>query len=151
MSWETAFSAANIMAMIAWIGLIFLPRWPALLAGCLYAGVGLLSLAYTVLIIGFLTGGIDPGPGNGGEASFSSIEGVKAALSTDGGLTMGWIHYLAFDLFVGIWIARDADAKGFSRILQAPILFFTFMAGPVGLFLWLVIREKRARESGRFS
>lgn len=151
MSWETAFSAANIMAMIAWIGLIFLPRWPALLAACLYAGVGLLSLAYTVLIIGFLTGGIDPGPGNGGEASFSSIEGVKAALSTDGGLTMGWIHYLAFDLFVGIWIARDADAKGFSRILQAPILFFTFMAGPVGLFLWLVIREKRARESGRFS
>ena len=151
MAWESLFSIANMIAIIAWFGLILLPRWPALLAGCLYAGSGLLSLAYTVLIVGFMTGGIDPGPGNGGEASFSSLEGVKAALSPDGAMTMGWIHYLAFDLFVGIWIARDADAKGFSRIIQAPILLLTFMAGPVGLFLWLIIRERRAREGGRWS
>ena len=63
---------------------------------------------------------------------------------------VGWVHYLAFDLFVGLWIARDADAKGFSRLLQAPILFATFMAGPLGLLLWLAIRERRARQSGRW-
>ena len=65
-------------------------------------------------------------------------------------MTICWIHYLAFDLFVGLWIARDADAKGFSRFVQAPILLATFMAGPLGLFLWLAIREKRARAQGRW-
>ncbi len=64
---------------------------------------------------------------------------------------MGWVHYLAFDLFVGLWIARDADAKGFSRILQAPILAATFLAGPLGLFVWLLVREPRARALGRWS
>ena len=88
----------------------------------------------------------------GGEApaSFSSIEGVRGIFASDGGTTIGWIHYLAFDMFAGLWIARDADAKGFSRLLQAPILFATFMAGPLGLFLWLVIRERRARAAGRW-
>src|SRR3546814_15139339 len=62
-----------------------------------------------------------------------------------GGATMGWIHYLAFDLFTGMWIARDADQKGFSRAVQFPFLFLTLMAGPVGLFAWLIIPERRAR------
>ena len=68
--------------------------------------------------------------------------------ATDAGVTIGWIHYLAFDLFVGIWIVRDADAKAFGRLLQAPILFATFLAGPLGLLLWLIIRERRARAGG---
>ena len=88
--------------------------------------------------------------GSSGSAGFSTIEGVRAIFASDGGVTIGWIHYLAFDLFAGLWIARDADAKNFSRLVQAPILVATFMAGPVGLFLWLVIREKRARSAGRW-
>jgi hypothetical protein len=48
---------------------------------------------------------------------------------------------LAFDLFVGIWIARNADAHKISRWLQAPILFFTLMAGPIGLLLYLLLRQ----------
>jgi hypothetical protein len=68
---------------------------------------------------------------------------------TDAGIVVGWTHYLAFDLFVGLWIARDADAKGFSRLVQAPILLLTFLAGPFGLVLWLAIRERRARRVAR--
>jgi hypothetical protein len=147
--WHTVFDSANLLAMVMWGALIFLPRWPALLAALLYAGVGLLCLAYSVGIIGILSGGFDP-VGPGGSADFSTIEGVRAIFASDGGVTIGWIHYLAFDLFVGLWIARDADAKDFSRLVQAPILLATFMAGPVGLFLWLAIREKRARALGRW-
>jgi len=58
---------------------------------------------------------------------------------------LGWTHYLAFDLFIGQWIARDADNKGFNRLVQLPFLFLTLMAGPIGLLLWLVVRERRAR------
>ncbi len=148
--WDTAFAVANLLAMLMWAGLILLPRWPALLAAILYLGVGLLCFAYALGLIGILTGTLDPGEGQGPSLDFGSIEGVRSIFASDGGETVGWIHYLAFDLFVGLWIARDAVAKGFSRLLQAPILLTTFMAGPLGLLLWLAIRERRARAGGRW-
>ncbi len=142
------FSAVNVLALIAWIALIALPRWPALLSALTYLGVGLLCLVYTIAMIGILSGLI---PNDGGEAAnFATIEGVRAIFDNDAGVTIGWTHYLAFDLFVGIWIARDADAKFFSRWVQAPILLATFLAGPIGLLVWLLVREPRARSKGRF-
>ncbi|MDG5748840.1 ABA4-like family protein [Qipengyuania sp. XHP0207] len=146
--WETLFGIANTLALIMWAALILLPRWPALLAAVLYLGVGLLCLTYAVCVIG-LVSGVIPGGGEGG-ADFTTLEGVAAIFATDAGVTVGWIHYLAFDLFVGLWIARDADTKAFSRFAQAPILLATFLAGPLGLILWLLIREGRARKQGRW-
>ncbi|MBX7526233.1 ABA4-like family protein [Qipengyuania vesicularis] len=148
--WDIVFSIGNLLALILWAALILMPRWPALLSAILYLGVGMLCLAYSVGLIGILTGALDPVGSYEGGLDFGSIEGVRAIFANDGGVTVGWIHYLAFDLFVGLWIARDADAKGFSRLLQAPILLATFMAGPLGLFVWLVVRERRARQSGRW-
>lgn len=146
--WSAWFSMVNLLALIAWAGLILLPRWPALLAGVLYLGVGLLCLIYATGLIGLLTGLI-PNP-QGGGADFTTIEGVRSIFASDAGVTIGWTHYLAFDLFVGLWIARDGDAKNISRLIQAPILLATFMAGPLGLGLWLLIREPAARKQGRF-
>ena len=146
--WSAWFSMANLLALIAWVGLILLPRWPALLSGVLYLGVGLLCLIYATGLIGLLSGLI-PNP-QGGGADFTTIEGVRSIFASDAGVTIGWTHYLAFDLFVGLWIARDGDAKNISRFLQAPILLATFMAGPLGLGLWLLIREPAARRQGRF-
>ena len=149
--WDTAFAAANLLALVLWVSLILLPRWPALLAAVLYLGVGLLCLAYALGLVGIVSGMLDPVGGNGPGLDFGSIEGIRSIFASDGGVTVGWIHYLAFDLFVGLWIARDADAKGFSRYLQAPILLATFLAGPLGLLIWLAIRERRARAGGRWT
>lgn len=146
MGWNTIFLIANYWAIAFWLLLAFAPRGPKILSAVMYAGVFLLCLAYAILIIGFLTGGIDPG-GAGG--NFSSLDGVMKLFAAPGGATLGWIHYLAFDLFIGLWIARDADNKGFGRIVQFPFLFLTLMAGPVGLLLWLIVRERRARASQR--
>ena len=146
MPWDTLFSGANLFAMVAWIVLILLPRRDWSMRALLIGAVGLLSLFYAVLIIGFLTGGIDIGPGNGEDGSFSSVAGVQALFSKDGGLVLGWVHYLAFDLFVGLWIAREADERGVSRFIQAPILLATFLAGPLGLVLWLIARETFAKQ-----
>lgn len=144
MSWNTVYLLANYWAFVGWLMLAFAPRSPRILSFIMYAGVLLLCLLYLVLITGFLTGGIDPG-GQGGGGNFSSLAGVMKLFDTPGGATLGWVHYLAFDLFTGMWIARDADGKGFGRIVQVPFLFLTLMAGPVGLFLWLIVRERRAR------
>lgn len=148
MDWGFVFSAVNLMALAAWIGLIALPRWPALLSAIMYAGVGLLCLIYASGLIAVLGGFVPAGEGG---ADFTSIEGVRQIFASNAGVVIGWTHYLAFDLFVGLWIARDADAKHFSRWLQAPILLATFMAGPIGLLIWLIVREPRARASGRWS
>lgn len=148
MGWAAVFGAVNLLALIAWTALILLPRWPALLAAVLYLGVGLLCLVYATGLIGVVSGLI-PNPGGGG-ADFTSIAGIRAIFATDAGVTIGWTHYLAFDLFVGLWIARDGDAKNISRFIQAPVLLATFLAGPLGLGIWLLLREPVARRQGRF-
>ncbi len=146
--WNAWFSMVNLLALIAWTGLILLPRWPALLSAILYLGIGLLCLIYATGLIGLLSGLI-PNP-QGGGANFTTIAGVRSIFGSDAGVTIGWTHYLAFDLFVGLWIARDGDAKNISRFIQAPVLLATFMAGPLGLLVWLGLREPIARRQGRF-
>lgn len=152
MNWDTLFTLTNAWAMIGWAALAFLPRGPRILALILYGGVLLLCLAYAVMFVTLFGNLVDPGrvPG-AAEVDFSNynIAGIRALFMSDGGIVLGWTHYLAFDLFTGLWIARDADNKGFSRILQAPILFLTLMAGPIGLLVWLVIREPAARRQAR--
>lgn len=148
MDWASIFNAVNLLALIAWVALIFLPRWPALLSGVLFLGVGLLCLVYVAGLGAVLSGLVPAGEGG---ADFSTIEGVRSIFASDAGVTIGWTHYLAFDLFVGLWIARDGDAKSVSRFIQAPVLLMTFLAGPAGLFVWLIIREPAARKQGRFS
>ena len=146
--WNAWFSMVNLLALIAWTALILLPRWPALLSAVLYLGIGLLCLIYATGLIGVVSGLI-PNP-QGGGADFTTIAGVRSIFASDAGVTIGWTHYLAFDLFVGLWIARDGDAKGISRLVQAPVLLATFMAGPLGLLVWLILREPIARQQGRF-
>ncbi len=144
--WPLLFSLTNAMALAGWVVLVFLPRKPLALSAVLYLGVALLCLIYAVCFALFLTGSVDPGalPG-AGEPGFGSIAAVRALFMSDAGVVIGWTHYLAFDLFTGMWIARDADAKGFGRVLQVPFLAATFIAGPVGLLGWLFVREPAAR------
>ena len=148
MSWASLFSLTNLLAVLGWAALLLLPRRPLVLSAVLYLGVGLLCLAYLLMFAATLSGWVDPGRVAGAsspELIDYSIEGIRALFGSDGGIVIGWTHYLAFDLFVGLWIARDADAKGFSRLVQAPILAVTFLAGPIGLLAWLALRGWRSR------
>ena len=79
----------------------------------------------------------------GESPDFWTIEGVRTVFVTDPGVTLGWVHYLAFDLFVGLWVARTADEISLSRIFQAPVLLATFVFGPFGLLIYLIIRRVR--------
>ena len=151
MNWAMMFSLTNGAALIAWVLLAVGPRGTKTGAIILYLGVGPLCLAYAVMF-GLLFGGlVDPArvAGATGQGSFTSIEGIRALFMSDGGIVLGWTHYLAFDLFVGQWIAKDADNKGFARWVQLPVLLITLMAGPIGLLVWLIVREGRARRAAR--
>jgi hypothetical protein len=131
--------------------LALLPRGPKSSSIILYGCVAILCLVYAILFVLLFGKLVDPGAvgGAGGQGNFQSIAGIRGLFASDGGIVIGWTHYLAFDLFVGLWIAKDADHKGFSRLVQLPFLFATLMAGPIGLVAWLVTREARARRAAR--
>lgn len=136
MDFDLAFSLVNLSVMPAWVMLVFLPRWSvtqSLVHSQLYPLV--LGVVYT-LGLGFSVFG-----GMGGDgAGFTSVEAVRAIFSVDIGILVGWTHFLVFDLFVGAWVARDARRRGFHHGLLIPCLFFTFMAGPLGLLLYVLLR-----------
>jgi hypothetical protein len=142
MSDEQLFYLANYSVMPAWLLLAVAPRWEwtqRLVHSALYPA--LLGVAYTA---GFLLAG--PGSSGAGEnASAMSLAGISAAFANPRTLLVGWVHYLVFDLFVGAWEARDAQRRGVPHLLLIPCLFLTFMAGPMGLLLYLAIRTARAR------
>jgi hypothetical protein len=142
MSDEQLFALANASVLPAWGLLVVAPRWEwtrRLVHSLLYPA--LLGVAYTA---GFLA----VGPGSSGaseSASLSSLAGVSAAFANPRTLLVGWVHYLAFDLFVGAWQARDAQQRGVPHLFLVPCLFLTLMAGPMGLLLYLAIRTARTR------
>ena len=69
------------------------------------------------------------------------LAGIAAFLGTEAGATIGWVHFLAFDLFVGRWAYLDSREKNISALLMAPVLFFILMLGPFGFLLYLLLRE----------
>jgi len=130
---DQVFSIANLVAMLGWALLIFLPH-RKLTSYTLHAGVlmALFGIAYSALIYqGF-------GEASGG--GFGSITQVRALFASDAGLLAGWIHYLAFDLFVGAWITRDARKQGIRHWVIIVPLIMTFMLGPLGFLVYFLIR-----------
>ena len=139
--WDLAFGVTNLIAMLGWAALAFGPRtahWRMLV---LLVPVALLCLTYAVLLIGLSGGWLDPEGATGGMGELManySVDGLMGLFQSRGGIVVGWTHYLAFDLFVGWWIAHDADRRSIARWKQFPILFLTLMAGPLGLLMYLV-------------
>jgi hypothetical protein len=132
----SAFSIAGTIAMLGWLGLLVslfvsavrpFAQWIATIAI-----PALLAIAYLLLFS--QSWGQTPGGG------FGSIEAVRALFANDAALTAGWLHYLAFDLFVGAWIVRRSLHR-IHAVLVVPCLVLTFLAGPAGLLLFLAIRS----------
>jgi Domain of unknown function (DUF4281) len=136
MTYESIFSIASGAAALAWVCLIFLPRWKQIETIIFLGLIPALAFAYSALVFVHFYG-VEGG-------GFGSIAEVRQLFSRDPVLLAGWIHYLAFDLFVGCWIAREADKAAISRIIQAPLLAATFLFGPLGLLLFHIIKAGQA-------
>jgi hypothetical protein len=138
----TFFALGGALALVGWAALLaalVLPRLrPAAFAGAGLWLPALLGIAYVVLLAS--------GRAGFEEGGFGSIAEVRALFANDAALAAGWLHYLAFDLFVGAWIARTGLECGVARLLIVPCLALTFLAGPAGLVLFLLVRfAARAR------
>ena len=51
-----------------------------------------------------------------------------------------WTHFLAINLFIGGWIVKDSQKFSINKVLIAVPLIITYLIGPIGLFLYWIIR-----------
>jgi len=73
------------------------------------------------------------------------LPAIAALLGSREGATIGWVHFLAFDLFVGRWAYLDAQERGLSPWMMAPVLLLMLMFGPLGLLAYLALRAVSSR------
>ena len=131
---ETIFILSNLFVLPFWALMIFLPhwRWTQRIMRTLWPVV-VLAGVYTVLLLTQI-GGV------AGSLLNPTLAGSAGLLGTPAGAAVGWVHFLAFDLFVGRWAYLDSRERGISAWLVSPTLFFVFVAGPLGLLLYLAVR-----------
>ena len=137
MSAGLLFSVANTISLLSWLLLALLPgrRWvtdvvTARIVPMLFA-IGYVAIVATTFA--------------GADGSFSTLSGVATLFTNPWLLFAGWLHYLAFDLLIGTWEARDARERGVPHLLLVPCLFLTLMFGPAGWLLYLGLREMGGR------
>jgi Domain of unknown function (DUF4281) len=126
MTADQLFQIANPAALMGWLVLaatIVLKRpfgrdvivgqaWPIAFA-----------IAYTGLILFFFAKA---------EGGFDTLANVQKLFTSPWMALAGWIHYLAFDLFVGAHISKRVTEEGLPRLSLIALLPLTFMFGPIG-------------------
>ena len=141
MTAQTLFSICNSLALGGWLLLVVRPGWKwtrrvvgSGLVSLLLAGVYLVLIATTF------------GRAEGG---FGSLAEVSLLFRNEWVLLAGWVHYLAFDLFIGSWEVSDARRLKVSHLLVIPCLILTFMLGPIGLLAYHLVSLKARLQAGR--
>jgi len=134
------FSLANPVALLGWIilgvGIVWnKPFLRDVIAGQVFP-FGL-SVLYTVLIGAFFFKA---------EGGFDTLPNVMKLFTFPWAALAGWVHYLAFDLFMGAWIARDIMKLGISRLVLIALLPLTFLFGPVGYMGFVLLRTALSKK-----
>lgn len=134
---ETAFSWSSSLALLAWLALAFSPSKARWTPGVWRITGRALPVAFGVVYVALLALHWR------GEGGFNSLDEVRALFAVPGALAAGWVHYLAFDLFVGTWIAERSAQLGLGHVWVVPLLLMTFMLGPLGLLAFVLVRALR--------
>jgi hypothetical protein len=133
MSPTEVFSLANITAMPMWLLMILLPKWKVTRFLIDYKVVPiLLALVYAIYIFTAIQAG--------GGMDFGSLSSVMSLFTKENAVLAGWVHYLAFDLLVGMWMLDQNKELKIHQLLMVPCLLGTFMLGPIGFLAFIIIK-----------
>ncbi|MEZ4713209.1 MAG: ABA4-like family protein [Caldilineaceae bacterium] len=130
---EMVFQLSNLLVMPFWVAMIMLPhwRWTQRIMQSLWV-IAPAALLYAILIIPIA-------PSAFVDLMNPTLTNIANLLSSPQGAAIGWVHFLAFDLFVGRWAYLDSRRRNLSAWLASPILFFILMFGPLGYVLYFLV------------
>lgn len=130
---DAIFQLSNTIALLGWLVLIIAsPFWVSFDKFLIGIVVTIFALAYFWLLAQhFQFSEME---------KFGTLDGVMELFTSKTAVTTAWLHFLAFDLMAGIWIKKNAAVHGIKHWLLLPCFFFTFMIGPAGVLLYLLIR-----------
>jgi len=138
MTTSFVFQFANTLAMLMWVMMIFFPNWKGTRFLIDYRLVPIaLSILYGFYIIQSLQAG--------GGMDFSTLESVMNLFTMEIAVLAGWLHYLAFDLLVGMWILDQNQTLKINHLILVPCLLGAFMLGPIGFLLFMIVRTIRLK------
>lgn len=132
---DALFQLANPLALAGWLILLaspWIPRWSDRISGLVIPAA--LSLGYTAVILVHWSGA---------EGGFDSLANVERLFENRWLLLAGWVHFLAFDLFIGAWEVRKGREANIPFLFIIPCLALTFLFGPAGLIAFLALRAVR--------
>ena len=130
---ETLYTVFNLSVLPFWALMIFAPGWSVTQR---IIRTPVVPLLYAVLYVGLLvTSTMSDAPGDLG-----SLANLRLAFESDAPLLLAWVHYLCFDMVVGMWEVREAQAHGISALWLGPCLLATLALGPLGFLLFLGVR-----------
>lgn len=135
------FAMASTLPLAGWLALALAPlrRGAAVAVARMVAAT--LAVGYVALVGAALAQSAGPAP------DLSSLAGLAKAFSDPHVMLIGWVHFLAFDLWVGSWEVEEAGRQGVPHWAVVPCLVLTFLAGPAGLAPFLAIRSVFARRA----
>ena len=134
------FSIASMITMPMWILMIFLSKWKVTRFLIDFKVIPL-ALAFIYAIYIFQAIQIS------GMMDFGSLKSVMKLFTEENAVLAGWVHYLAFDLLIGMWMLDQNKELRINQLLMAPCLFLTFMLGPIGFLLFMIIKTTKQKQS----
>ena len=141
---ETIYLWLNIFVIPFWVVLIFFPTskicnifiisiFPILILTSIY-----IYLIYTIFNEGYdFLKNFD---------LYLSIDHLKGLFSDTYFLILFWIHFLSINLFCGSWIVNDSQKIYISKIVIFLPLIITYFVGPLGLFIYWIIKIVYAKK-----
>jgi hypothetical protein len=137
---ETLFLVANLAVLPFWFVMIVLPHWrgtrrlmatpwPILIMPTIYVALLIPKIPDLIPML----------------FQIPSARAMAQLLGTVDGVTIGWVHFLALDLFAGRWAYLDSRERSFSAWWVSPVLVLMMAAGPLGLLLYVSARSWRTR------
>ena len=71
---------------------------------------------------------------------YLGLESLRELFNETGFLIIFWVHFIAINLFCGSWIVNDSRKLSISKIIVFITLIITYFTGPLGVFVYWIIR-----------
>ncbi|MEE4423070.1 ABA4-like family protein [Streptomyces bugieae] len=136
---STLFDLAFLLAAPFWALLILAPgwRWTDRIAAS--------PLPMVPVLVVYLALAVPVFPHLWAAVSHPDLTGFQDLLRLGGGAGAIWAQVIAWDLFLGQWMYREARTLRLHPLLMGPLLLLTVLLSPIGVLLFLAIRATVVR------